>query len=312
MNEGAKTSAASGIVIGDPAATMPVGSEMRFQAVPIQPKFAGPAASISNWEFFEGMLLAIAFGDRAGHRVEGSAVLVAPGVALCATHVIEPHVLRLLAAEAGAVCVGVTSHGLQIWRFRKITHVPNTDLTILGLELASALPPHNTFFQAAISTRTPVEGEELLICGFRAPQAVEDARGIEIRGELRLSKGPVSARYPRGRDRAMIPWPSVEVACPALGGMSGGPIFDSNGLLIGLLCSSMDFAEGGGTSNISMIWPALATTIECVWPGGLIRSPTTLTEMGSQICSIDKPEAVVRAPNAEGGGYQTAYHVWER
>lgn len=59
------------------------------------------------------------------------------------------------------------------------------------------------------------------------------------------SASPGLRGYPHGRDRVMLPWPVLEVDCPTWGGMSGGPVFDEHGHLIGLLCSSFSVEEGG-------------------------------------------------------------------
>jgi hypothetical protein len=304
----------SGIVTADPAASVPTGTTLRFKSVPVTTDFRGTTATLNNWQIFEGIVLSISFTDQASHFVEGSAVLIAPGVAMCASHVFRPRLFELLAGTTDTMCQGLASHGLLLWRIRKVTEVPNTDITILGLELASAFPPENLFLQATMTTRTPKVGEELLLCGFRAGAPafpITEGAPIETTGEVRISRGAVTKRYPQGRDSAMIPWPVIEVACPARGGMSGGPVFDSGGHLIGLVCSSVEISENEGVSYVSLLWPAMTAQFESTWLKGMLPSPASLLELDRRICPIVRPEAVRRIPHEDRTRYMTEYSEWE-
>ncbi|NKE67127.1 trypsin-like peptidase domain-containing protein [Ramlibacter sp. RBP-2] len=314
MQEKQEWSVLSGFFGDDPTAGAPRGMTMAFRSLPIQPVFTEVSCSLRNWDFFQGVLLCMTFADKENHRVEGSAVLVAPGIALCATHVIEPYLEALLSSESVVMCQGFTPHGLQIWQIRKVTTAPDSDVAILGLVLASALPPGHEFLQAAITTRMPSVGEEFVICGFRAAEEAFPTPAawatIQIEGEVRLSRGLISETYPLGRDRAMLPWPVVEVTCPTVGGMSGGPVFDARGRLVGLLCSSMDTEDGSGVSYVSLLWPVLPRKFEAVWPANFFDGSVSLLDMDPRLCSIDKREALSLEPHPSGSGTRTAYKVW--
>ena len=52
-----------GVVTADPAKVLPVGSKLRFQPTPITGEVPEGAATLRNWEFFEGLLLQIALTD---------------------------------------------------------------------------------------------------------------------------------------------------------------------------------------------------------------------------------------------------------
>jgi hypothetical protein len=305
----------SGTVTADPTAALPVGASLQFRSVPVTLDIPTQTASVKNWHYFEGILLSLCFTDDVLQRIEGSAVFIAPGVALCATHVIGPHLSCLMAGTLVASCYGIAPHGLQIWVVRKITTIPNTDLTILGVELASALPPENLFLQSVITTRLPKVGEDLLICGFRADETAfvlnKQNRRVETSGDVWLCKGTITDRYPLGRDRRMIPWPVLEVACPAWGGMSGGPVYESHGLLVGLLCSSIETAPGKGVSYVSMLWPALTTRFESSRPSGLIRGSISLLEMDRRLCAIDQPNALAATYDELNDAVRTEYRWWE-
>lgn len=162
---------AGGRVTPDPTANMPDGSSIRIFERLIAPDVPAGTAAVENWDYFKGSLLMMAFTDHERHYIEGSAVMVAPGVALCANHVMEPRIQQLIGGQAHPSCHGINEHGLMIWNIRKYLHAPGSDLGIVSLELASDLPPDNAFYQVPISTRLPKIGEDLLICGFRADKA---------------------------------------------------------------------------------------------------------------------------------------------
>lgn len=169
-----------------------------------------------------------------------------------------------------------------------MTCVPGTDITILGLMYASALPPDALFHQAPITTRLPRVGEKLMISGFLPAAHYAEASNpgvLECRGNIVACSGEVVTRYPTGRDSCMLPWPVLEVNCPSWGGMSGGPVFDHDGKLVGLLSSS--FEEG--PSYISLLWPALSATFVGGWP--MDHGPTSLLSLDA-LCEIDKRGAI--------------------
>lgn len=300
------------VITEDPTLSLSHGAQVRFKPTPITTDFTGITATLDNWGAFDGIVLSMSFSDGAAHYIEGSAVLIAPGVALCATHVIKPRIPELLSGRSGVICQGLAQHGLLLWRVIKATEVLESDITILGLELASALPPNNLFLQATLSTRLPKLGEQLLLCGFRAAASafpIPTGGPIEHGGEVRVSRGPVTNRYPQGRDRSMIPWPVLEVSCPARGGMSGGPVFDETGYLVGLVCSSVEISESEGVAYVSLLWPAMAARFESTWLKGLLPSPISLLELDRRLCHIERPEAVRRIPIGESVRYE--YQTWE-
>lgn len=302
----------TGVIVDDPALSMTVGDVLHFNAVPVFPQDEANAVWLENWETLEGVLLSIQFRGLGDHRIEGSAVMVAPGIALCATHVVAPHLDSLIAGESAALCTGITSSGLLLWNVRKVTCVGDSDFTILGLELASALPAGNLFHQVRLSTRIPKIGEKVVLLGFRASEPVEhvEAKRFRSKGNVLMCQGTVTARYDEGRDRVFIPWPVIEVDCPSWGGMSGGPAFDKDGNLIGLLTSSF---EGGGTtgpSYVSQIWPALTTPFEGGWPTAIFQERRSLLDVDPRLCAIDG-RTVLEVTHNHDGTSTTHFRVQE-
>jgi hypothetical protein len=194
-----------------------------------------------DWAHFDGVLLALHFASGNRHHVHGSAVVVAPGLALAARHVVEDWLTALRDGTTVLYCHAISRSGLQLWVAREVKPIDGTDIVIIALEFGTTFPANNHFRKSGITTRLPAIGESVMIVGFKAIeeefQGVESS--VEIAGGVLISVGQITERYPERRDRSMCPWPTIEVNCGTQGGMSGGPVFDKNGWLVGILCSSV-------------------------------------------------------------------------
>jgi len=201
-----------GVVRPDPTRNASEGDELAFTPTRCKLLEGNETVRVNNLAAFNGVLLVWQFVGAGGIDVDGTAVLVAPGIAVSAKHVVEPHFELLMSASTYSTAIGLTKAGAQIWTVRKVTLLGNLDLVILGLELNSDLPPDRTFRQASITTRLPKLGERLQVCGFRATKTEKKqlpdvaSFGCEIEGALLVSAGEVTNRYPEGRDSVMLPW----------------------------------------------------------------------------------------------------------
>jgi hypothetical protein len=312
-NSTPKKNTYSGKITSNPANEIPIGGEIHFKPVNFLHSPTDSIEYLENWSILEGIMLSVAFTDGEKHFIEGTAVLIAPGIAITATHVIEH---RKNAIETGSIAIGCfgLSDPVQFWRVSTITFAPNSDLTILGLTYASALPRENTFHQAVLSTRLPSLGEKLSIIGFRAKEnhfEITDPKNHYHSGDIFLCNGSVTERYIEGRDKFLIPWPCLEVSCASWGGMSGGPVFDQNGHLIGLLSTSFSSEDNQGPSYISLLWPAMTCTFSGGWPIDFFESKESLIESKKNICTIIQPEALTIHRNPTTGVTTTNYKIWE-
>jgi hypothetical protein len=293
---------------------MPVGAEMGFRPETFPIGSPPGEYTVDNWDHFQGILLQVMVIDDATLFVHGSAVLVAPGVALAARHVIEPFLSRL-SIEGGAtlLCGSITASQLMMWHCRKITFVENSDLAILILNYCAEMPIENIFKTAAITTWTPKIGEQVSMIGFTAahqqfpfqPDGASPLGHASIVGHVRVSVGEVTHQHLRGRDRVMMPGPTIEVASSASGGMSGGPVFDQNGFLVGIVSTSFGTVDHVGPSYVSLLWHALTTPIDAEWPNGIHRRGCSLLEL-DPLCSIDRRDALRRTSDTS-----FEYSYWE-
>jgi trypsin-like peptidase len=256
------------------------------------------------------MVLALVFTDGSRHSVIGSAVMVAPCIALCATHTVHDFTADLRRGALTLAAMGISSHGAQVWDVLCVVSIERTDLSILTLRIQSEIPVNRTFYQATITTRLPPIGETVVFGGFRASREefrLITERMLEIEGVMRLGSGVVRQSFPQGRDRLLVPWPSLEVDAPLFGGMSGGPVFDSRGGLIGLGSRSMEMGIGEEPSPmiVALLWPILGHSFP------LASEPArsaTLLDLHAVLTIIERPDAVHVTPSASG--LMTTYTAW--
>lgn len=252
---------------------------------------------------FQGVVLAVAVAEPNGdsYSVLGTAVMVAPGVALSASHVWLKYREQFARNQKSLMCIGVGNDGVHAWWVIQASQSDMTDVCVLTLRRASDLPPSRAFNQATLTTRTPMLGEPLLMVGFRGATDRFERRpdgATELEAGMLVSSGVVAQHYEQARDSVMMPWPTLEIDAPTIGGMSGGPVFDSRGYLVGIVSSSLDRGPGQEPSPTfaSQIWPALGIPFLGGWPK--TREPTepaTLLSLG-RMCPIERPDAVQVIP----------------
>jgi hypothetical protein len=257
-----------------------------------------------------GVCLAVIFADESGRRVIlGSGVIVAPGLALSATHVIKDLLPKLAAGKLSMAAFGFVHGTGQSWRVRGATFVNECDVCFLQLEAACPVPPDRIYNQAHLTTRCPAIGESVSMFGFRAMDG-HDFIDQDHKLATLVSAGTVRGWHMAGRDACMLPFPCVEVDCPTLGGMSGGPVFDSRGYLFAMITASMQNAvpEESSPTYASLLWPVLAQKVQSLWPGGYMQQPTSLLELSASphpMCAIERPEALMPRPAGP-----TLYQPW--
>jgi V8-like Glu-specific endopeptidase len=277
----------------NPEAGLTPGEKLTFGAR--QLLFEGDAGARMPLNSQLGLLLALSVRDDDGQHTTGSAVMVGPGLALCAAHVLndQGYLDKSVAGNATFVASAPTPDGLLLWTILRVATVPGSDLAVLSMQLTSDYPKSRHFNHASITTRMPAIGDVLTVTGLSAVRRTEVRTAtMQIDLVTGCAKGKVIDRYPDGRDKTMLPGPCLAVECKARGGMSGGPVFDSRGFLVGVVSSSY---EGSVTTFVSHVWPALVRAQACpVWPRGPYPLPSagTLLHLGRRFgVYIDRPDA---------------------
>ncbi|MER5114669.1 trypsin-like serine peptidase [Serratia marcescens] len=200
-------------------------------------------------------LVAVAYFDNDGLSFLGSGVMIAPGLLLTATHVLDelqalgkhPIFLTFLPIGARGWLAKESRNSMRESKFEEGEANPS-DLTLVSCTLNSDALADYPLNLWTLRVGLPLVGERLWAFGFRHG-LVED--GVASVSPM-VSSGLVTAAFPQGRGERM-PAPCIEVEMDTMGGMSGGPVVDSDGNVIGVVSSSFD----GGPSYVTLIWDAL-------------------------------------------------------
>jgi hypothetical protein len=133
----------------------------------------------------DGLVVALDWVANNRHHIWGSAIMVAPGVALTAGHVIDEMRDRGFLAEAGGQLFALSFHAdrVELWRADSFTRVDIGDLSLLTLVRSTAAsgPPAESplkFSLARMAARMPGVGEIISLIGFKAAEVSFEGRAL--------------------------------------------------------------------------------------------------------------------------------------
>lgn len=200
-------------------------------------------------------LVAVVLLEDSGTTILGSGVMIGPGLVIVATHVLEEFASR----NAKPVLLTFLPEGTRAWLPRESSTVSGpsafgidrrmvSDISLLSCTLNSVAHEQYALTLAPLQLSLPLVGERLWAFGYRHEGLQDDAALINPL----VTSGVVTAVFPQGRGERMAS-ACVEVAMDTMGGMSGGPVVNINGDLVGIVSSSFD----GGPSYVTLIWEAL-------------------------------------------------------
>lgn len=296
-----------GTVLGAPFA-FPAGRTLNVNSILVPPQSEDGVTVIAADNLVNGPLLALwCTGDGTGHQ-RGSAFLVAPGVGVTAHHVIQDYEDQegLLRADAELVAFGQQGGLALTWIVRSIVRPEAGDVALLLMDLHTALPEDFSLHLFELGARLPRLGERGTVLGIRSnlPDGVnvlDDQRRHlgKLEASTIQSSGPVIDLYPQGRP--MLDTPCFSLAATGLGGMSGGPVFDARGLVIGMISTSVAI-DGDYVSTASLLWQSLWFEIGPAWPRGFLADRFMLRDVmyspeanyvrkeGEGLVYVDRPD----------------------
>jgi S1-C subfamily serine protease len=221
---------------------------------------------------FEGQELVLALVGGEPPLVLGSAVLIAPGVALTASHVIEEY-WNQTGEKDGWRTEDAATFALQavqfvphldrfvMWHVFLVTHRDTLDIALLQLTPEpSQYPDAYVWPYATLDFRPIVKGARVEAFGFPKADVLydEQIKGWSLKHAAAGSMGVVTDVFEAGKDRAKKPFPCFEMDIEIRGGMSGGPVVNADGHMCGIVTTGWTFAEPGPhLSAGSLLQPAL-------------------------------------------------------
>lgn len=138
------------------------------------------------------------------------------------------------------------SRDYAIWEVRRVWCSPGSDLALLhvGLWGYTAEAPPNPAYGLRMSVAQPKIGDRVAAFGFHSITTASSRNSdgtlhLDLDGVPQATSGVVTDIHPTGRDSAMYPFPCFAVNARFDAGMSGGPVFDEEGCLIGIICGSL-------------------------------------------------------------------------
>lgn len=209
-------------------------------------------------------IVAVAKMEDEGFTIIGSGVMVGPGLLLTATHVLD----EFPREGGGPVFLTFLPHAARAWLPHDLMTVSGqsdvdesrrkvSDVSLVSCTLNSAEHQDFPLMLVPMQVALPLIGERLWAFGYRH-QLIDN--GTASISPI-VSSGLVTAAFPHGRGERM-PSPCFEVNMDTLGGMSGGPVVNSDGYLVGIVSSSFE----GGPSYITLIWDALRFSVKGTIP----------------------------------------------
>ena len=277
----------------DPLSQSEVGASVSFELVKFgvdNSYIKNIPQTIDNWECFNASILAFALVSNHSVEIVGTAVIVAPGLAITATHNFIGEDKYIQSGEVVPYCFGIGSSNCHMWRVSSISAIEEDDMALLALVANSDLPDDNRYYQFGITTRMPTKNENLHILGFRFASVCGERQNMTFSGSLYISQGKVTEVYIGGRP--FMPYLTIELNCGSVGAMSGGAVIDSKGLLVGIISRGLQTEEQDGPTYVSWLAPVLDRTIDISWPAGLYKTSVNPISIDSRVIFIEGKDSL--------------------
>lgn len=224
------------------------------------------------WEYVSPLVL--------NNELLGSATFISPGNALTAAHVLNLLTSKEKPLAPGEVVYGKTNHqmyavrvnGLNTETQLMIAGVPSSHTDIAFLSFQTTLGATGPSERLTLAVSPPAVGS--IVVAFGRPDIVEENNCLKSKCIQIVSR--VVEVHSQGRDQR-LPFACFRTDRDFHGGMSGGPVFNSDGHVCGLVCS------GAVEPYVALIWQALASKIGHDAKGNLLESMISALDLLKQL-----------------------------
>lgn len=256
---------------------------------------------------------ALMASEGADYHASGSAVLVAPHLALTARHVLDDYWHRFedkpmsegKASRFSLVALNLQKAGtsLAVFAVTRTWSLQTTDLALLRLTPFSPEAADYRWRLPILDIIPPAVGDEISAFGYHSTHAASEPNGITLRASPASAGGVVRAVHLERRDRVRLPFPCFQTSARFDGGMSGGGVFNAAGRLCGIICQSLppgaDDPSAEHASYVSLLWPAFNIPIDDLYTDAPWSAPYTLFDLAKRgVCNMHGAShlTVVQAP----------------
>jgi Trypsin-like peptidase domain len=209
------------------------------------------------------------------HYASGTGVIIAQHLAFAARHVLQEHWVRhhkesfpwsgQAAGRFSFILAQLVGDSLNLWTVTRIWAAAHTDIVVLLLTPLSEGARAYKFHRLRFDLLPPKVGEPIRAFGYSESRIEASAPQ-----EFTLTQRPVTTRgrvmevHHLLRDEVTMPFPCFRTNARFDGGMSGGPVFNKEGRLCGLICSSYPpfMPDEDHASYAVSLWPAMSIQMD--------------------------------------------------
>jgi Trypsin-like peptidase domain len=238
-------------------------------ALPTAPAFTEHAS--------DGRITRIALqllAERDGvYDAAGTAVVIAPWIAITARHVLEDYWRtfeggQMVNGGEGSFCLRafqVIDEGKVgvLYKIEKVVLATWTDIAVIKLIPWSGAPADYAWMCPKIDLLPPRLGARVCAFGYHAANVDVDGKNVSVTRRLATSVGEVIEIHAKGRDR-QLSWPCFRTNARYDAGMSGGPVMNDDGHLCGIICKNLPPSQEGEehVSYVTTLWPLMGCEID--------------------------------------------------
>jgi hypothetical protein len=214
------------------------------------------------------------------YYASGTAIIIGNNLAITAQHVIsdffayfEGHQLDALPNSEipGTFYMQVFQilnegkSGL-IWNVTRLWSCNFTDIAVLRLTPFSKDAVNYKWRLPILELIPPSVGDRVSAFGYRNARVSQLQGSITWKVDPKTSIGEVKEVHGEKRDICRLPFPCFQTNARYDGAMSGGPVFNDNGHLCGIICSNLppssDSQEEDHASYVTSLWPLMGLKID--------------------------------------------------
>lgn len=228
----------------------------------------------------------------------GTAVVVAPWLAMTAKHVVEDYLGKFGATQATngldpkfqlLTCLTLEGdRGVIPLFIGRIWYCNSIDIAFFELLPASEFPLNHIWKVAILDLLPPSVGDRVVAFGYSDSSVRDGTNSVDLltwSNKPSTSVGEVLEVHHQSRDSARLHFPCFRTNARFDGGMSGGPVFNDAGLVCGIVCSSIPatLEEDGHISYASSLWMAMGILVNANCdrhPPGVYYTVHELAEAG--------------------------------
>jgi len=191
---------------------------------------------------------------------------------MTARHVIEDFAPAQPGAEHLICTQVVTNQGKTVLPLfvHGVYYSQPHDIAFLHLVPAGPMPHDHVWECPKLDLLPPRAGSTIAAFGYPKSRMQETvANHWEVRTDATTATGTVLEVHHEAVDRSFHPFPCFRTNARFDPGMSGGPVFNEEGHVCGIVCSNMppEEEDGAHVSYVSTLWPSLGTMVDVPWEG---------------------------------------------